>query len=229
MLSSVNLINLSKLIISEKTAKKLYGSGIKYLVMDSGWYKEEDKNWWDTIGDWNVSKTLFPNGLKEVCDMIKSYGLIPGIWFEMENVAPLSKIYNKTEHLLSGIDIFVEFLVQTDGLQRVYETPENRFGNAYAGGYSDRRSLRRVKHREQIHGKPQRPDAKEKGQRGKHQQRTQRQRVVLLYDPDPLLAPALYDAQLSYDHQDHVCEKQQRNQQQDPDHDAQPHVVFDQT
>ena len=85
----------------EKTAKKLQGSGVKYLVMDSGWYKEEDKNWWDTIGDWNVSPKLFPNGLKEVGDMIKSYGLIPGIWFEMENVAPLSKIYEQTKHLVS--------------------------------------------------------------------------------------------------------------------------------
>ena len=85
----------------KKTAQKLQGSKIRYLVMDSGWYKEEDKNWWDTIGDWNVSKTLFPNGLKTVNDMIKSYGLIPGIWFEMENVAPLSKIYNETHHLLS--------------------------------------------------------------------------------------------------------------------------------
>ena len=85
----------------EKTAKKLQGSGVKYLVMDSGWYKEEGKNWWDTIGDWNVSPTLFPNGLKEVNDMIKSYGLIPGIWFEMENVAPLSRVYGKREHLLS--------------------------------------------------------------------------------------------------------------------------------
>ncbi len=85
----------------EKIAKKLQNSGIKYLVMDSGWYKEQGKNWWDTIGDWNVSKELFPKGLKPVCDMIKSYGLIPGIWFEMENVAPLSQIYGETNHLLS--------------------------------------------------------------------------------------------------------------------------------
>jgi len=94
----------------EKTAKKLQGSGVKYLVMDSGWYKEEDKYWWDTIGDWNVSKILFPNGLKEVCDMIKSYGLIPGIWFEMESAASLSQIYSQTEHLVSrfGTPINVE-------------------------------------------------------------------------------------------------------------------------
>ena len=85
----------------EKTAKKLQGSKIRYLVMDSGWYKTSDQQWWDTIGEWNVSKELFPNGLKPVNDMIKSYGLIPGIWFEMENVAPKADIYNKTEHLLS--------------------------------------------------------------------------------------------------------------------------------
>ncbi len=93
----------------EKTAKKLQGSKIRYLVMDSGWYKEENKNWWDTIGDWNVSKALFPEGLKPVNDMIKSYGLIPGIWFEMENVAPLSAVYGNTEHLLKrgGVPISV--------------------------------------------------------------------------------------------------------------------------
>ena len=85
----------------ERIAKKLQESGVKYLVIDCGWYKEEGKNWWDSIGDWNVSKVLFPRGLKEVCDMIKSYGLIPGIWFEFENAAPGAEIYIKTEHLLS--------------------------------------------------------------------------------------------------------------------------------
>ena len=89
----------------EKTAKKLQGSGVKYLVMDCGWYKEEGKDWWGTIGDWNVSPELFPNGLREVGDMIKSYGLIPGIWFEMENVAPLSRIHNETDHLLSRMGV----------------------------------------------------------------------------------------------------------------------------
>jgi len=93
----------------EKTAKKLQGSGIRYLVMDSGWYKTSAQEWWNTIGDWNISKELFPDGLKPVNDMIKSYGLIPGIWFEMENVAPLAEIYNETGHLLSrdGIPLTV--------------------------------------------------------------------------------------------------------------------------
>lgn len=94
----------------EKIAKKISNSGIKYLVMDSGWYKEPDEDWWATIGDWNVSKTLFPNGIKELTDIVKSYGLIPGIWFEFEKVAWLSSIYNDTDHLLmrDGVPISVD-------------------------------------------------------------------------------------------------------------------------
>lgn len=85
----------------EKTAKKLQNTGIKYLVMDCGWYKEEGKNWWDVIGDWNPCRELFPNGLKEVGDMIRSYGLIPGIWYEMEKCASMAKVYEETDHLLT--------------------------------------------------------------------------------------------------------------------------------
>lgn len=42
--------------------------------------------------------------------MIKSYGLIPGIWFEFEKVAWLSDVYNKTEHLLKrdGVPVSVD-------------------------------------------------------------------------------------------------------------------------
>lgn len=94
----------------ERIAKKLQGTGIKYLVIDSGWYKRADQDWWATIGDWNESKELFPNGIKEVADLIKSYGLIPGIWFEFEKVAWETEMYNKTEHLLmrDGVPLAVD-------------------------------------------------------------------------------------------------------------------------
>lgn len=103
----------------EKIAKKISGSGIKYLVIDSGWYKEPEQDWWATIGDWNVSKTLFKNGIKELTDIIHSYGLKAGIWFEFEKVAWLADVYNKTEHLLKrdGVPISVDgqrFLDMTD-------------------------------------------------------------------------------------------------------------------
>ncbi len=83
-----------------KIAERLDGSGVKYLVIDSGWYKEEGRDWSGSIGDWNVSEKIFPDGLKKVADMIKSHGLIPGLWFEYENVGWASRAYHNTDHLL---------------------------------------------------------------------------------------------------------------------------------
>ncbi|SER97785.1 alpha-galactosidase [Butyrivibrio fibrisolvens] len=84
----------------KKICEALKDTKVRYLVIDSGWYKQPDKFWWDTIGDWDESPELFPNGIKEMTDMIKSYGLIPGIWFEFEKAATLSQLYEQTEHLL---------------------------------------------------------------------------------------------------------------------------------
>jgi alpha-galactosidase len=56
--------------------------GCEYYVIDAGWYTDE--NWWYKVGEWQPSKTRFPNGLKEVTDYIKAKGMIPGIWLEIE-------------------------------------------------------------------------------------------------------------------------------------------------
>lgn len=89
----------------KKIAERLEGSGVKYLVIDSGWYKEEGKDWSGTIGDWNISKSVFPEGLKKVTDMIRSHGLIPGLWFEMENVGWAAKGYQEARHLLTRFGV----------------------------------------------------------------------------------------------------------------------------
>lgn len=84
-----------------KTAQKLKGSGVRYLIIDCGWYKPEGvKNWFDAAGDWVPSKKLFPNGIKAAADMIRENGMIPGIWFEFENTGSVSKAFNETKHLL---------------------------------------------------------------------------------------------------------------------------------
>lgn len=89
----------------EKIAKRLEGSGVKYLVIDSGWYKEEGKDWSGTIGDWNISRAVFPNGLKKAADRIRSHGLIPGLWFEMENTGWEAKAYHEEQHLLKRFGV----------------------------------------------------------------------------------------------------------------------------
>ena len=87
----------------ERIASRLEGTGVKYLVIDAGWYKSpEYDNWFNAAGDWNPSKDLFPDGnIGAAADLIRSHGLIPGIWFEMENVGSESRAYQDTDLLLS--------------------------------------------------------------------------------------------------------------------------------
>ncbi len=65
--------------------------GMRYLVMDAGWYKPQGKSVWVGLGDWQPDDGLFPNGLAPMADYIRSRGLVPGIWFEAEVVSTYSK------------------------------------------------------------------------------------------------------------------------------------------
>jgi len=79
---------------------KIKDKGFTYFVIDCGWYKQEGVPWDIAMGDYNVSKELFPNGLDKTVKVIKDAGMIPGIWFEIENVGSAAEAYNNTEHLL---------------------------------------------------------------------------------------------------------------------------------
>lgn len=57
-------------------------AGCDYFCIDCGWYADGD--WWDAVGDWQESKERFPGGMREVTDYIRSKGMIPGVWLELE-------------------------------------------------------------------------------------------------------------------------------------------------
>ncbi len=57
-------------------------AGAEYYCMDAGWYA--DGGWWDSVGQWQVAKNRFDNGLGEIFDYARSKGLTPGIWLEPE-------------------------------------------------------------------------------------------------------------------------------------------------
>ena len=84
----------------KKLSDRLVGQGVKYLVIDSGWYGLPN-DWACSVGNWEINKDRFPNGLKEAADYIRSRGMIPGLWFEMEVAGPHSRYFHETEHLLS--------------------------------------------------------------------------------------------------------------------------------
>lgn len=57
-------------------------TGCEYFCIDAGWYA--DGFWWDEVGEWQVSEKRFPDGLKPIADYIRSKGMIPGVWLELE-------------------------------------------------------------------------------------------------------------------------------------------------
>lgn len=67
-------------------------AGAEYYVMDAGWYA--DGTWWETVGEWEPCAKRFPGGMKAVFDYIRSKGMVPGIWLEIEVMGihcPLAK------------------------------------------------------------------------------------------------------------------------------------------
>lgn len=81
-------------------AERLRGSGVKYLVIDAGWYKPDAGSWGDAQGEWVPNRGMYPQGLRATTDAIRAAGLVPGLWFEMEVVGSSSPLWNKTEWLL---------------------------------------------------------------------------------------------------------------------------------
>ncbi len=83
-------------------ADRLEGTGVRYLVIDAGWYKTGDSDWGRGHGDWNPSRKLFPQGLEATAQAIRDRGLIPGLWYEMETVGSQSEAFHRlAAHLLS--------------------------------------------------------------------------------------------------------------------------------
>lgn len=74
--------------------------GISYFVIDCGWFKEEGVPWDISMGDYRVSKELFPQGLDKTVKAINDHGMKAGIWFEIDNVGERAEAYQDTAHLL---------------------------------------------------------------------------------------------------------------------------------
>jgi alpha-galactosidase len=87
----------------EKTmalAKRLLGTGIRYLVIDDGWAKRPPEATMQSNGDWEVDTEKFPAGIGAVCKELRELGYIPGIWFEFEVCNPGSEAWKQSEHHL---------------------------------------------------------------------------------------------------------------------------------
>lgn len=74
--------------------------GFDYFVIDCGWYKEKGVPWDISMGDYMPSQDLFPEGLERTVAKIRDAKMVPGIWFEIENVGRAARAYHQEDHLL---------------------------------------------------------------------------------------------------------------------------------
>ncbi len=68
--------------------------GVERFVLDDGWFgaRRHDRA---GLGDWVVSKDVWPEGLGKLVDKVKSVGLEFGLWFEGEMVNQDSDLYRE--------------------------------------------------------------------------------------------------------------------------------------
>jgi alpha-galactosidase len=59
-------------------------AGCEYFCIDAGWFS--DGEWWPMVGEWIPSVQRFKGGIEEPLNYIKSKGMIPGLWLELENM-----------------------------------------------------------------------------------------------------------------------------------------------
>ena len=81
-------------------AKRLQGTGVKYIVIDDGWAKRPPEATMQSNGDWILDTEKFPHGIKATCEALREMGFVPGVWFEFEVCNPGSQAFDKTERHL---------------------------------------------------------------------------------------------------------------------------------
>ena len=75
-----------------KIVNKAAEIGVERVVLDDGWFGAR-RNDQQGLGDWVVSKEVWPNGLKPLSDLVNSKGMQFGLWFEGEMLQLDSDVY----------------------------------------------------------------------------------------------------------------------------------------
>lgn len=75
-------------------AERAQGIGAELFVVDDGWFGRRGEEA-DGLGDWQVNRGKFPNGLEPLIEEVHRLGMKFGIWVEPEMVNPRSDLYHQ--------------------------------------------------------------------------------------------------------------------------------------
>lgn len=77
--------------------------GVERFVLDDGWFKGRRSDA-AGLGDWQVDKQIYPQGLGPLIEHVTSLGMEFGIWFEPEMVNPDSDLYRAHPEWVLSVD-----------------------------------------------------------------------------------------------------------------------------
>jgi alpha-galactosidase len=66
--------------------------GAEVFFIDASWYAPPVGNWWKTVGDWQVDRERFPQGIKPFRDRVHAVGMLWGLWMDAERVGDASRV-----------------------------------------------------------------------------------------------------------------------------------------
>lgn len=66
--------------------------GAEIFFIDATWYAPPQGDWWKTVGDWEVNRQRFPEGLKPFRERAHAAGLLWGLWMDAERVGAESRV-----------------------------------------------------------------------------------------------------------------------------------------
>lgn len=89
-------------------AEKAAWVGAERFVLDDGWFGAR-RNDRAGLGDWWVSKDIYPNGLAPLADRVRALGMEFGMWFEPEMVNPDSELFRAHP----------DWILEADGVEQV--------------------------------------------------------------------------------------------------------------
>ena len=65
-------------------ADRVAGQGLRYFMLDAGWYPCPPGNFSGGVGNWRVDAVKFPRGLEVVAERVRANGMQMGLWIEPE-------------------------------------------------------------------------------------------------------------------------------------------------
>ncbi|MEW6750327.1 MAG: alpha-galactosidase [Candidatus Latescibacterota bacterium] len=66
--------------------------GAEVFFIDASWYAPPGGNWWSTVGDWQVDRQRFPEGLEPLRRRAHDHGMLWGLWMDAERLGPESRV-----------------------------------------------------------------------------------------------------------------------------------------